>query len=172
MKPKEDSVAAQLLLTEIVARMRIWLDRAIRSMDQLDDVQVWYRPNAESNAIGNLVLHLVGNLKQWIIGAIGNLPDMRDRPAEFNAESGYSKLMLINLLKETIENACKTIEAMPAMRVTEAKRIQGMDVTLANAVVMAVSHLGLHVGQIQYIGKMLLSDAYVGSSEPRERKQK
>jgi hypothetical protein len=168
MNSKEDTMATHLMLTEIVARMRIWLDRAIHCVDQLSDVQVWYRPNDESNAIGNLVLHLVGNLKQWIIDAIGNLPDTRDRPAEFNAESGYSKMILINLLKQTVESACKTIEAMPPMRVTEAKRIQGMDVTLANAVVMAVSHLGLHVGQIQYIGKMLLSDAYVGSSEPRE----
>jgi hypothetical protein len=165
-------MAAQLLLTEIVARMRIWLDRAIHCINQLDDVQVWYRPNDESNAIGNLVLHLVGNLKQWIIGAIGNHPDTRDRPAEFNAESGHSKLMLLDLLKETVEDACTTIEEMPPNRVIEAKRIQGMDVTLANAVVMAVSHIGLHVGQIQYIGKMLLSDSYVGSSEPRERKPK
>ena len=172
MNPKEDTLATHLMLTEITARMRTWLDRAIHCMDQLDDVQVWYRPNDESNAIGNLVLHLVGNLKQWIIGAIDNLPDMRDRPAEFNAESGYSKLMLVNLLKETVEGACKAIEAMPPSRVTEAMRIQDMDVTVANAVVMAVSHLGLHVGQIQYIGKMLLSDAYVGSSEPRERKPK
>jgi hypothetical protein len=172
MNIEEDTMATQLMLTETVARMRIWLDRAIHCMDQLNDVQIWYRPSAESNAIGNLVLHLVGNLKQWIIDAIGNLPDTRNRPAEFNAESGYGKMMLINLLKETVESACKTIEAMPPARVTEAKRIQGMNVTLANAVVMAVSHLGLHVGQIQYIGKMLLSDAYVGSSEPRERKQK
>jgi hypothetical protein len=141
-------------------------------MDQLDDVRVWYRPNQESNAIGNIVLHLAGNLKQWITGAIDNHPDTRDRPAEFNAESGYSKLVLISLLRETVESACRTIEAMPPSRVTEAKRIQNMDVTLANAVVMAVSHLGLHVAQIQYIGKMLLSDAYVGSSEPRERKSK
>ena len=172
MNPREDNIAAQLMLTEIVARMRLWLDHAIHCIDQLDDVQVWYRPNEDSNAIGNLVLHLVGNLKQWIIGAIDNHPDTRDRPAEFNAESGYSKSMLINLLKETVEGACRTIEAMPPSRVTEAKRIQNMDVTLANAVVMAVSHLGLHVGQIQYIGKMLLSDAYVGSSEPRQTKSK
>jgi len=172
MKPEEDLLATHLMLKEIVARMRLWLDRAIHCMDQLDDVQVWYRPNAESNAIGNLVLHLAGNLKQWIIDAIGNLPDTRDRPGEFNAESGYSKMMLINLLKETVERACKTIEAMPPIRVAETKRIQGMDVTLANAVVMAVSHLGLHVGQIQYVGKMLLSDRYIGSSEPRERTAK
>ena len=172
MNPKEDALATQLMLTEIVARMRTWLDRAIQGMNQLDDVQVWYRPNAESNAFGNLVLHLVGNLKRWIINAIGTLPDTRDRPAEFNAESGYSQLMLINLLKEAVEGACKTIEAMPPTRLIEAMRIQGMDVTLANAVVMAVSHLGLHVGQIQYIGKMLLSDAFIGSSEPRGNNSK
>ena len=90
--------------------MRLWLDRAIPCMTNWT-MYSW--SNADSNAIGNLVLHLVGNLKQWIIAANDSHPDTRDRPAEFNAESGYSKLLLIDLLKETVEGACRTIEAMP-----------------------------------------------------------
>jgi uncharacterized damage-inducible protein DinB len=172
MEPNEDNVATRLMLAEIVARMRTWLKRAIDCIDQLNDEQVWFRPNASSNAIGNLVLHLVGNLKQWILGGIGNQKDFRDRPAEFNAEAGYGSRELRELLRDTVEDACQTIEDMPPNRVREAKRIQDMDVTLAHAVVMAVSHLRLHVGQIQYIAKMLLSDAFVGSSEPREKQPK
>jgi hypothetical protein len=168
MRSNEEKDSAQLLLTEVVARMRTWLDRAIHCIDQLDETQVWYRPNASSNAIGNLVLHLVGNLRQWILGGIDNQPDTRDRPLEFKTTYGYSKNQLRNLLKHTVEQCCKAVQEMPASRVTERKRIQGVDVTLAHAVVMAVSHLGLHVGQIQYIGKMLLSDAYVESWKPPE----
>ncbi len=80
--------------------MRLWLDRALLCIDQLDDTQVWYRPNPQSNAVGNLVLHLVGNLRQWILGGIDNLPDTRDRPAEFSAASGRTREELRSLLKE------------------------------------------------------------------------
>ena len=80
MKSNEEDIATKLLLTEVVARMRTWLDRAIHCIDQLNDAQVWYRPNAASNAIGNLILHLVGNLKQWILGGIDNQEDTRDHP--------------------------------------------------------------------------------------------
>ncbi len=155
--------ATRFLISELVARMRLWLDRALVCMDQLDDTQVWYRPNPQSNAIGNLVLHLVGNLRQWILAGIENLPDTRDRPAEFSAASGHTRKQLQNLLKDTVEECCRVIDKMPAVRVLERKRIQGEDVTIASAVVMAVSHLGLHVGQIQYIAKMLLGSAYRSS---------
>lgn len=148
--------------------MRLWLDRALMCIDQLDNAQVWYRPNPQSNAVGNLVLHLVGNLRQWILGGIENLPDTRNRPAEFSAASGHTTEQLRNLLEETVEDCCRAIEKMPANRVTERKRIQGEDVTIAAALVMAVSHLGLHVGQIQYIGKMLLGSAYQESWKPKD----
>jgi len=160
MNPTTEDEATRLLISELTTRMRLWLARALLCIDQLDDTQVWYRPNPQSNAIGNLVLHLVGNLRQWILGGIDNLPDTRDRPAEFSAASGHTKEQLRVLLKSTVENCCRAIDKMPISRVTERKRIQGEDVTIAAALVMAVSHLGLHVGQIQYIGKMLLGSAY------------
>jgi hypothetical protein len=67
---------------------------------------------------------------------------------------------LRGLLKDTVEGCLGAIDKMPASRVAERMRIQGEDVTIAAAVVLAVSHFGLHVGQIQYIGKMLLGDDY------------
>jgi hypothetical protein len=150
--------------------MRLWLDRALLCIDQLDDTQVWYRPNPQSNAVGNLVLHLVGNLKQWILGGISDLPDTRNRPAEFSAPSGQTREQLRSLLKETVEECCRVIDKMPVSRVTERKRIQGEDVTIAAALVMAISHLGLHVGQMQYIGKMLLGSAYQESWKLKEER--
>ena len=166
MNATTDNEATRLLISELTARMRLWLDRGLLCIDQLDDTQVWYRPNPQSNAVGNLVLHLVGNLRQWILGGIENLPDTRDRPAEFLAASGRTRVELRGLLKGTVEECCKVIDKMPVSRVTERKRIQGEDVTIAAALMMAVSHLGLHVGQIQYIGKMLLGSAYQESSKP------
>ena len=168
MSSTGDDEATRLLISALTARMRLWLDRALLCIDQLDDTQVWYRPNPQSNAVGNLILHLVGNLRQWILGGIADLPDTRDRPAEFSAASGRTREELRSLLKETVEESCKAIDRMPANRVTEKKRIQGENTTVAAALVMAVSHLGLHVGQIQYIGKMLLGDAYQESWKPKE----
>jgi hypothetical protein len=172
MKSNEGSASTVLLISEIVSRMKTWLDRGIRCIDQLDETQLWYRPNRKSNAIGNLVLHLVGNLRQWILGGIDNQADTRDRPAEFSAKSGYSKAQLRDLLKETVEQCCTVIEEMPLSRILEKKTIQGIDTTIGAALVMAVSHLGLHVGQIQYIGKMLLSEAYVESWTPIDQMKK
>ncbi len=157
---------AGLMLREIVSRMRVWLSRAEACMDQLDDAQVWYRPNSASNAIGNLVLHLAGNLRQWILSGVGARPDTRDRPAEFSATAGHTRRQLVALLHEVVEQSCELIEQMPSERLGEKKTIQGDEVTLAYALVMAVSHLGLHVGQIQYIGKMLLSDSFKTSWKP------
>ena len=168
MSSTGDDEATRLLISALTARMRLWLDRALLCIDQLDDTQVWYRPNPQSNAVGNLILHLVGNLRQWILGGIADLPDTRDRPAEFSAASGRTREELRSLLKETVDESCKAIDRMPANRVTEKKRIQGENTTVAAALVMAVSHLGLHVGQIQYIGKMLLGDAYQESWKPKE----
>ncbi len=168
MNSTRENEATRLLVSELTARMRLWLDRALLCIDQLDDTQVWYKPNPQSNAVGNLVLHLVGNLRQWILGGIDDLSDTRDRPAEFAAASGRTREELRSLLKETVEESCTAIDKMPVNRVTERKRIQGENVTIAAALVMAVSRLGLHVGQIQYIGKMLLGSAYQESWKPKE----
>ena len=82
LKERADREATRLLLRETSRRMRTWLERALACIDQLTDEQLWYRPNPSSNAIGNLVLHLVGNLRQWILGGIGDVPDTRDgRPS-------------------------------------------------------------------------------------------
>lgn len=170
MKPNGVKDSTDLMMSEIIERMRLWLDRAIQCIDQLDEAHMWFRPTPSSNAIGNLVLHLEGNLRQWILGGIGNQPDTRNRPAEFTARSGFSKGELKNLLKDTVEECCRVIESMPTNRVAETRRIQNEDVTIARALVVAVSHLGLHVGQIQYIGKMLLSDSYQESWQPKDTK--
>ena len=73
--------AANALVKEISKRMQILLGRAEQAIGQLDDNQVWYRSHSNDNAIGNLVLHLVGNLRQWILCGIADQPDTRDRPA-------------------------------------------------------------------------------------------
>ena len=166
--PWSGTVATRLMVSEIAARMRIWLDRALLCVDQLDESHLWYRPNPSSNAVGNLILHLVGNLRQWILGGIGGEPDDRDRPTEFSARSGQTKEELRAALKETVEKCCELIEDVSAHKVLERKVIQNEEVTVASALMMVLSHFSLHVGQMQYIAKMLLGDAYKESWKPKD----
>jgi hypothetical protein len=150
--------------------MRALLERAEQCIDQLEDSQLWYRGQPGDNAIGNLILHLVGNLRQWVLSGIDGQPDNRDRPAEFGARSGKSKAELVGLLREVIEESCRVIDRLSPERILESKHIQGTDTTIAYALVMAVSHLGLHVGQMQFIAKTLLKEKYQVAWIPPERK--
>ena len=155
-----------VLLKELSDRMRRLLRSAEYCMGQLNDEHVWYRAHPCDNAIGNLVLHLVGNLRQWVLGGIDGQPDTRNRAAEFSATQGKSKDELTRILRETIEESCRVIESLPTERITEARHIQDTDTTVAYALVMAVSHLGVHVGQVQFIAKGLLQEAYKESWTP------
>ena len=67
-------------------------------VESLTDEQVWWRPNPASNSIGNLLLHLNGNVTQWLVASFVRLEDRRDRPAEFAAKDGISREELLKLL--------------------------------------------------------------------------
>jgi hypothetical protein len=151
---------ANVLLKEISDRMRRLLRTVEQCMGQLDDGHIWYRAHPRDNAIGNLILHIVGSLRQWVLGGIGGQPDTRNRPAEFSTLQSKSKDELAKILRETIEECCSVIESLPTVRIIEPKRIQDTDTTIAYALVGAVSHLSIHVGQMQFIAKSLLQDAY------------
>jgi len=162
--------AAVAIVREVSNRMRALLERTEQAIGQLEDSQLWYRNHPTDNSIGNLVLHLVGNLRQWILSGIKNLPDTRDRPLEFSTQQGISKIDLLKMLRGTIEESCRAIDALPTSRITESKLIQDTDTTIAYALVMAVSHLGLHVGQIQFIAKGILKERFQTAWTPPEKK--
>jgi len=157
---------ANALVKEISDRMRRLLRGAERCLGQLDDEQVWYRAHPRDNAIGNLILHIVGSLRRWVLGGIDGQSDTSDRSAEFSSSQGKSCDELAKILRETVERCCRVIESLPIERITEAKRIQDTDTTIASALVGAASHLAVHVGQIQFIAKSLLQDAYMESWTP------
>ena len=120
------------------------------------------RAHPRDNAIANLILHVAGSLRQWVLGGIGGQLDTRNRPAEFSATQGKSKDELIRILRETIEDSCHVIESLPTARITEAKHVQDTDTTIAYALVGAVSHLSVHVGQMQFYCQELASRSLQG----------
>jgi uncharacterized damage-inducible protein DinB len=121
----------------------------------LSDEQIWWRPNAASNSIGNLVLHLNGNLRQWLVDSFERRENHRDRPAEFAAEGNITGAELLVPLGATIEEGLAVLDRLTEAELTAPYEIQGYHVTGLDAVYQVVEHFGLHYGQIAYITKML-----------------
>ena len=126
-----------------------------RCLDELKDEQMWLRPNDVSNSIGNLILHLCGNARQYIVSGIGQTKDTRTRQAEFETRAGITKKELRRKLIRTLEEADKVLEGLAESQLSECRRIQGRDVTVLEALFDAVEHFSMHTGQIIMLTKML-----------------
>lgn len=121
----------------------------------LTEEQVWWRPNESSNSIGNLILHLNGNVGQWLVMRFNQGDDMRDRPAEFAAQGGGSAADLLDKLATTLDDAAAVLDRLTIEELLAFFEIQGYKVRGLDAVYHVVEHFGMHYGQILYIAKSL-----------------
>jgi len=128
--------------------------RLRKAVEPLSDEQIWWRPNEASNSIGNLTLHLNGNVWQWLVASFNRLEDQRDRPAEFKATGDRSAGDLLERLSQTLDEAAKVLARLTHEELLAIWQIQGYTVTGLAAVYQVVEHFGLHYGQIVYITKM------------------
>ncbi|HEY1337621.1 MAG TPA: DinB family protein [Bryobacteraceae bacterium] len=124
-------------------------------LDRLNDEQVWARGSENENAIGNLVLHLCGNVRQWIVSGVGGRPDMRDRDAEFDTRSGVSMGDLRQKLRGVIADAGAVLGAVTPERMAEQIVVQNYHVSVMEAIYHVVEHFAGHTGQIIFATKML-----------------
>src|SRR5579883_1839982 len=122
---------------------------------RLTEEQVWARGGANENAAGNLVLHLCGNVRQWIVAGVGGQPDVRKRNEEFDARGGIPIAELLEKLRSTIEDATKALQTVTPERMMERVTIQGYDVTVLEAIIHVIEHFSGHTGQIIFLTKML-----------------
>lgn len=125
---------------------------------RLTPEQIWARNSDNENAVGNLVLHLSGNVRQWIGSGVAGMPDNRERDAEFDARGGKAPGQLADLLKTRVAEAVGIIREVPAARLTERITPQGYDVTVLEAIAHVVEHFSQHTGQIILLTKMLTGD--------------
>ena len=132
---------------------REFLPRVRAAVDTLDPGDLWWRPNDASNSVGNLLLHLSGNLRQWVVHGVGGADDVRERDAEFGATGGRTAAELLDRLEATVREAARTLERTEPGRLLEPLVIQGMEVTVLHAVYHAVEHFSMHTGQILWIVK-------------------
>ena len=136
-------------------QLQLHASRIDNCLGQLTDDQVWTRGGDNENAIGNLVLHLCGNVRQWILGGVGGERDVRQRDAEFAARGGLSTRELRDRLAATVAQATRVIDAATAERLLAPLMIQGYDVAVLEAIYHVVEHFAGHTGQIIFATKML-----------------
>lgn len=148
---------------------RAFLDRAIdfltgeylpkleRCVEQLSDEQIWWRANEQSNSIGNLLLHLCGNARQWIVCGLGSQPDKRIRDAEFARRDPLERAELLALLRSTLGEVETVLRELDPSTLLEKRTIQGNEVDGLEAVFHVTEHFSMHAGQIIMLTKMLTS---------------
>ena len=124
-------------------------------VESLTDEQIWWRPNDASNSVGNLLLHLNGNVRQWLVASFNKLEDARNRPAEFKEPERIPGALLLRQLGETIQQASAVLSRLTETDLLARYEIQGRNLTGLAAVYQVVEHFGLHYGQILYVTKML-----------------
>jgi uncharacterized damage-inducible protein DinB len=132
-----------------------YLPKIERCVGKLTDDQVWWRPNAESNSIGNILMHLNGNVRQWIVSGLGGATDTRVRQDEFDQKEIIAQSALLNRLRQTVNEACDVLSGLEESDLLEKRRIQGYDVTVLDAVYHVVEHFAMHAGQVVYLTKLL-----------------
>ena len=125
------------------------------SVETLTESEVWWRPNEASNSIGNLILHLNGNVRQWLVDSFEGREDKRDRPAEFEVQGGMTATELLERLGATMDEAASALARLTEEDLVARYEIQGYHVSGLEAVYQVVEHFGMHYGQIAYISKSL-----------------
>jgi uncharacterized damage-inducible protein DinB len=132
-----------------------YLPKIERCLERLSDEEVWWRANEESNSIGNLLLHLAGNARQWIVSGVGQTADGRVRQAEFDRREVVPREELLRLVRQTLSEVDNVLASLDPARVLETRRIQGYDVTVLEAVFHVVEHFSMHTGQIILMTKLV-----------------
>ena len=125
-------------------------------LTRLTPEQVWARSGKSDNSIANLVLHLCGNVTQWIGSGIGGLPDNRRRDEEFAARGGLKPEDLAEKLHAVVEDAIPIIREQTAEHLAEIIQPQGYTVSVLEAIYHVVEHFAQHTGQIMFATKMIL----------------
>lgn len=124
-----------------------------RCLDRLSDADIWWRANEASNSIGNLILHLCGNVTMWIIGGVGALPFERHRQREFDERRQIAAAELISRMRTIVQQADEVLSAVTAEELLRRRQIQGYDVSVLEAIYHVVEHFSMHTGQIILLTK-------------------
>jgi uncharacterized damage-inducible protein DinB len=168
LKPSSAQLMTADFLDVSCRRLGLMTEYLVACVKKLSDEQIWRRQGAYENTVGNLILHLCGNARQWIMHGVGGVEDVRVRDKEFSTDGGMSGAELIALFEATMDEAKRVIAAVPAERMTERVHPQGRDVSVLEAIYQVVGHVQQHTGQIILLTKqMLATDLDLTMPRPR-----
>jgi uncharacterized damage-inducible protein DinB len=153
-RPSHKNQLARPFFSEARRTFDRYLPRIIKCLAQLSDDEIWWRPNPASNSVGNIVLHLSGNIRQWIIAGVGGVPDVRERDKEFSERGPIPRAQLKTRLTDTVREACLVLDRLPLEALTTKFWIQGYHATGLQAISTVYEHFSHHAGQIIYITKL------------------
>jgi len=136
------------------------LARITHAVSQLGEADVWWRPYEAANAPGNLLLHVCGNMRQWIVNNLTGQSDDRERPDEFAQRDPIPRDVLLDKLRDTVEQAKAAIQAADEAELMRVRYIQIAEVTGMGAVYHSVSHLEGHTQELIYIARLRLGTDY------------
>lgn len=129
--------------------------RIVKCFAELSDEEIWRKPNKNSNSMGNLVLHLSGNVRQYIISGVGGEKDTRERDQEFDPSNIIGRKELLQKLDQTLKDANSKIEDLNESELIEPREAQGMSHSCLSIIMHVIEHFSYHVGQITYYTKFL-----------------
>jgi hypothetical protein len=147
------------------------LSKIEHCLRQLTDEQAWWRPLPEMNSIANLMLHLAGNLRQWVVSGVGGAPDMRDRPGEFADRSGTPKAGVFAKLQDVIRECDAVLSRLGPDDLVAQRRIQGYELTVTRALFHVIPHFRGHVQEIIHMTRVQLGDRYQFDFVPQTPEQ-
>ena len=152
-----DNEIGALFLAASSAKLEQMTGFTTSCMGRLTDEQIWQRGGAHENSIGNLILHLCGNMRQWIMHGVGGAADVRVRAEEFSTDGGLTTAELVLLFADTVAEARGIIGSFPLERLAERTTPQGRDVSMLEAIYQVVGHVQQHTGQIIVLTKQMCS---------------
>lgn len=128
--------------------------------NQLNVDQVWWRPDEKMNSVANLVLHVCGNMHQWIVAGVGGARNTRRRQREFDERGPFDKADLLQKLDDTLHEVNAVLEKLTPGLLAETRRIQAHEVTCLQAILHSMAHLRGHTQEMIHITRTQLGDEY------------
>lgn len=134
--------------------MNHYWPRVERCVIELSEDDIWWREHETNNSVGNLLLHLTGNLNQFVLAGIAGAPDTRNKPQEFSERQRIAKDELIRRLNDALRATDRTLALLEPARLLDMTRVQDRERSILEVLSVVVDHFALHVGQIIYITKL------------------
>ena len=166
-----DKMISREVVHEAMACLQHGCEKIEHCLNQLDEQQVWWRPQDDMNSIGNLMLHLAGNLRQWIVAGVGDAPDTRERQSEFDERGPIPKAQLWERLTDVVQQATTALRAATPEAILSVKRVQGYDVTKLQAMLHSVTHFQGHVQEIICLTRQQLGSRYQMHWTPQTKEE-